>query len=498
MCNYLGPKERFCAQAAAASLLQIWAMFGIVCGCGSVPSRGVHGSQLNTTKVHQPPPPSATFSEAFTNGTAACWVSGPSSCTQTWANSNGAMVIQSIVAAPGSGWNHAQVMEIPGGPTPATVYTIGTTPYVPAGVARGDVTVEFSYDSTGFPSQGVFWLTAYGYGSPFYQLVLDGAGNCVLGAGESIPCAANQRHLLHVHFNGALSYDQIDGGNQNAFTEDSTHPFSEVALVGSSATDLYFGQIAIGFNGFNSCLASPQALFDAAGGKGVVSASKLNAGTHGGNSPGGWGSQSILNVTYNFVADGSSFSAPVIVCGTSYGGNTGKAVRLTLPISSSSDGFWETDQITSYIGYSVGFAFSFTSTGLNNGVDFFALADNYGIINNVQLNIVGTAQRVCFENDYDTSGGASCIPVDVSPSTPYWLSFGTSATGDDTVYLYSYPSMTLLGSAHINPNSRPAQAGVATFLLGKTGDEPIDHNMTLDFWNVLIDVTGGKVPLLPQ
>jgi hypothetical protein len=58
--------------------------------------------------------------------------------------------------------------------------------------------------------------------------------------------------------------------------------------------------------------------------------------------------------------------------------------------------------------------------------------------------------------------------------------------------------MTLLGSAHINPNSRPAQVGTARFQLGKTGDEPIGYDMTVDFWNVLIDVTGGRVPLLPQ
>jgi hypothetical protein len=389
-------------------------------------------------------------------------------------------------------------MEIPASATPPIVYTIGTTPYVPAGTARGDVTVEFSYDSTSFTSQGVFWLKAYTDGTPFYQLILDGAGNCVLGGGESIPCAANQRHLLHVHFNGSSSYDQIDGGNQNAFTEDSTHAFSEVVLVGSEETDLYFGQITIGFNGYNSCLASPQALFDAAGGTKTVTASKLNAGTHGGNSPGGWGNQPIVKVSYNFVSDGSAFSEPVTVCGTNYSGNTGTAVRMTMPVSSSSGGYWEIGQITSYIGYSVGFAFSYTSRGLNNGVDFFALADNYGTINNVQLNIVGTAQRVCFENDHDTSGGSPCIPYDLSPSTPYWISFGTSATGDDTVYLYSYPNMTLLGSAHINPNSRPAQVGTARFQLGKTGDEPIDYDMTVDFWNVLIDVTGGRVPLLPQ
>lgn len=171
---------------------------------------------------------------------------------------------------------------------------------------------------------------------------------------------------------------------------------------------------------------------------------------------------------------------------------------MTMPASPGSAGYWELSELTTYVGYSVGFAWSYTSTGLNDGVDFFGIGDSSGRISNVQLDIVGSAQRICFENDFDTSQGSPCIPIDVAPSTPYWITFGTSATGNDTVYLYSYPDLTLLGSVHITPNARPAQIGAASFQLGKTGSEPIDHAMTMDYWNVLIDITGGKVPLLPQ
>ena len=443
--------------------------------------------------------PSGTFSETFATGSTPCWAGGPASCTQTWANYSGTPTTQTLVTSPGTGWNHLKVVKIPAtSRNPLYLYSMGTIPYAPAGTFKGDVTVEFSYDTSRFTGQSILLLNANTDGQATYSINLDGAGNCLMGRTQWIPCAVNQRHLFHIHLDGKSSYDQLDGGAQFPFTADATQPFDEVALNGSTATSLYFGDITVTFTGYNSCLASPQVILDGLGGSGNVTAANLNAGTHGGDSNDGWQPQSISGLSFSYASGGSPFAHPISVCGTSYSGDTGKVVRMTMPISNGSAGYWEIDHITTYVGYSVGFAWSYTSTGLNNGVDFFALGDNNGTISNVQLDIVGSAQRICFENDFNTSQGSPCIPVDVAPSTPYWISFGTSSTGNDSLYLYSYPGMALLGSAHITPNSRPAQMGIMGFKLGKTGSEPIPHSMTMDYWNVIMDITGGRVPLLPQ
>ncbi|MBS1806438.1 MAG: hypothetical protein JST28_24090 [Acidobacteria bacterium] len=443
--------------------------------------------------------PSGTFSETFSTGSVSCWAGGPAACTQTWGNYSGTPTTQTLVTAPGSGWNHPKVVKLPAtSRNPLYLYSIGTIPYATAGTLKGDVTVEFSYDASRFNSQAILLLNANTDGSATYSLNLDGAGNCLMGRTQWIPCAVNQRHLFHVHLDGKSSYDQLDGGTQYPFTADATQPFDEVALNGSTGTGLYFGDINVTFAGYNSCLASPQLIFDGLGGSGTITGANLTAGTHGGNFNTGWELQSASGLSFSYVSGGSPFAHPISVCGTSYAGNTGKAMRMTMPASNGSGGYWELWNFTTYVGYSVGFGWSYTSTGLNDIVDLFAIGDVNGPITNVQLNIVGSAQRICFENDVNDTLGSPCIPVDVAPSTPYWISFGTSATGDDSVYLYSYPNMTLLGSAHILPNARPAQVGVAALKMGKTGSEPISHSMTMDYWNVIMDFTGGRVPLLPQ
>ena len=303
--------------------------------------------------------PSGTFSETFSSGSTPCWAGGPASCTQIWANLSGTPATQTLVAAPSSGWNHPKVVKIPANSkSPLFLYSIGTIPYAPAGTVKGDVTIEFSYDGSRFPQQGVFWLNANTDGQPIYYLSLDGLGNCLMGRTPWIPCAVNQRHLFHIHLDGSSSYDQLDGGNQFPFTANATLPFDEVALDGSTATNLYFGDITVNFTGYGSCLVSPQIIFDGLGGSGNATAANLNSGTHGGDWDGGWQVQSLSGVSFSYVSGGSAFAHPISVCGNSYAGNTGKALRMTMPISNGSGGYWEFDQLTNYVGFSAGFAWS--------------------------------------------------------------------------------------------------------------------------------------------
>lgn len=240
---------------------------GSVSTLNGTPVGSATGALISWNGLHLPGSAAAsTFSETFASGSTPCWAGGPSSCTQVWANYPGTATTQSIVAAPSSGWDNTKVIKIPANSKkPLFFYTIGTIPYAPAGTLSGDVTVEFSYDSSRFPQKGVFWLNASTDGAPVYYLSLDGSGNCLMGRSQWVPCAVNQRHLLHIHLAGQSSYDQLDGGNQYPFTADNTDPFDEVALDGSTVTNLYFGDIAISFNGYKSCLASSQALFDGQG-----------------------------------------------------------------------------------------------------------------------------------------------------------------------------------------------------------------------------------------
>ena len=124
---------------------------------------------------------------------------------------------------------------------------------------------------------------------------------------------------------------------------------------------------------YPQCYAAIRAIFDGLGGSGNATAANLNSGTHGGDWDGGWQVQSLSGVSFSYVSGGSAFAHPISVCGNSYAGNTGKALRMTMPISNGSGGYWEFDQLTNYVGFSAGFAWSYTSTGLNNGVAFFAL-----------------------------------------------------------------------------------------------------------------------------
>ena len=167
---------------------------------------------------------------------------------------------------------------------------------------------------------------------------------------------------------------------------------------------------------------------------------------------------------------------------------------MTLPTAASSAGVLRYAMTTLFGRTSVGFAFSYTSTGLNHGVDFFAIGQPTGVINNLQINSVSGAQELCFEND--RSGTSSCIPVALSAGTQYWISFGVTPNGDDTLYLYSYPDLTLLGSVHANGSDDGFVGPDISFYIGKTGNEPIDNNMTLRYWNLLIDLT-KTAPLLP-
>ena len=69
-------------------------------------------------------------------------------------------------------------------------------------------------------------------------------------------------------------------------------------------------------------------------------------------------------------------------------------------------------------------------------------------------------------------------------------------TGDDTLYLYSYPNLALLGSVHANGSDDGFVGPDISFYIGKTGNEPIDNSMTMKYWNLLIDLT-KTAPLLP-
>ena len=310
-------------------------------------------------------------------------------------------------------------MKLAKGTTPIQMYTAGSTATT-SGTQKQDLYVEFYYDNAAMEQGGKLELTSEGAGSSVaYSFATAGNGNCWMGKSTQITaCAANQRHLLHVHLDSGTnnSYDQIDGSPTYPFTA-TGYNWSWVKLYGARSANLYFGSI-VSKSTTSTCLGGPSLIWDGTGATSTYTNAKMNAATFGGNDNGtGWSQYSVVNLSFSFTSAGSSFSTPVNVCGASHAGNSGDAVLMTLPATSSSAGALSYAMTTLFGRTSVGFAFSYTSTGLNHGVDFFAIGQPTGVINNLQINSTGGVQELCFEND--RLGTSSCIPLALSAGTQY-------------------------------------------------------------------------------
>jgi hypothetical protein len=463
---------------------------------GSSAINASYGGQVGSTGLTVATPPLITiFEERFNGGSYACTPGGSTACLQPWdymVGSSGA----TVVSAPSSGWSYPTVLKLAKATTPIQLYTAGSTGTT-SGTQKQDLYVEFYYDNAAMEQGGRLELTSEGAGSSTaYGFATAGNGYCWVGKStQLVACAANQRHLLHVHLDSGTnnSYDQIDGGSIYPFTA-AGYNWSWVKLYGARSANLYFGSI-VSKSTTSTCLGGPSLIWDGTGANGTYANAKMDSATFGGNDTGaGWSQYSVTNLSFSFTSAGSSFSTPVNVCGESHAGNSGNAVLMTLPQAASSAGTLRYAMTTLFGRTSVGFAFSYTSTGLNNGVDFFAIGQPTGIIDNLQINNMGGVQELCFEND--RLGTSSCIPVALTAGTQYWLTFGVTPNGDDTLYLYSYPDLTLLGSVHANGSDYGLVGPDISFYIGKTGNEPIDNNMTVKYWNLLIDLT-KTAPLLP-
>lgn len=434
-----------------------------------------------------------TFTEGWNNAVAPqlCWTGGSSVCNQTWGILQGSA--PTLVTAPSSGWYRPNVLEFTANATRGQISHMGTLQSIAGTGTTTDIWIEFYFDSASMGTSDIIHFDTYG-GSFAYYFTYGGGGLCWMGNGSvQVACTANARHVLHVHLSGASSYDDLDSGTHNTFT--ASNAWYEVVLSGDTVANVYFGSVYMFNTAKPACATSPTALYDAAGtSSGTVTATGLNSGTHGGN--GTWTLDTINNMSFAWgTASYSAFPSPLSVCQTSYTGSTGNVVVMTMPVAATSDGNLRYAPMSWSPNITSGFLWSYTETGLNNGVDFFGIGSSSGTIDNVQLDQVGSAQQICFENDFGSSS-APCINYNVAQSTWYWVTFGVSSTGADTVYLYSYPALTLLGSAASNGTDHTYNGPQVFFLLGKTGSEAITNAVTMKFADVMFDTT-GTLPLLP-
>ena len=212
---------------------------------GSSTINASYGGLIGSTGLTVSVPELMTlFEEGFNGGSHACTPGGTTACLQPWDYMAGSSTA-SIVSAPSSGWNYPTVMKLAKGTTPIQMYTAGSTPTT-SGTQKQDLYVEFYYDNAAMEQGGKLELTSEGAGSSVaYSFATAGNGNCWMGKSTQITaCAANQRHLLHVHLDSGTnnSYDQIDGSPTYPFTA-TGYNSSWVKFYGARSANLYFGSI---------------------------------------------------------------------------------------------------------------------------------------------------------------------------------------------------------------------------------------------------------------
>lgn len=456
-----------------------------------------------------------TFTESWNKASGdPCWSGGTSVCQQTWAVASGSG--ETVTTAPGSGWNCANVLELPHAATGLELDAYGTIPYIPQGTSSAsyDLNFEYYYDSTNVTAFRNF-LELQFPGAGTAALVLqqnsNGSGQVFLNTAGALALSTSTRHLIHIHVAGASSFAQIDGGTQTSFTAPSAD-WMEIKLFGdTTGANLYFGNIYATASGFPGGFP-PSAFFDYAGGTSgtTVTAALLNGGTHCGN-----GGASFGNWTYNAgastdkvefdTANTQNLASNLTVCTASYAGNTGVSIRHNTPGTSTPGAAAEYTFVTTYPAVSFGLFWK-----VNTTLASVAFTDQGRI--NVGVGNGGTAWHVCGSTSTSACLGSpgsftsllicaeanngttvGCAPI--TNNTWYWITFNFT-TGTDTFDVYDVTGHTQIATFSLTNSGNPA-AATDNLFLGAVGSESPGVQLDSYYSNVIVDYADAQFPLLP-
>lgn len=459
-----------------------------------------------------------TFTESWNkSGGDPCYAGGPSACQQTWIVNAGTG--QTVTAAPGTGFNCANVLKLPFAATGLDVEAYGTIPYIPqsTGPATYDLNFEYYYDSTNVTAFRNFLVVQFvGAGTPALtmQQNSNASGQVFLNTGGALALSVSTRHLIHIHVQGASSFAQIDGGGTTAFTAPAADAMMIKLLGDTTGANLYFGNIYISAASQPGGAWPPNAFMDFTGGTNntTVTAALLNGGTHCGNGGASYGNWSYAagastdTVVFD-TGNTQNFPKPLTVCTASFNGNSGVSVHHNVPAAAAPAAIATYTFATTYTAVSFGMYWKVNTTLASvNFTDQGRVASSVGN--------GGTFWHICGSADGATCTGGcagACTTLlfcperrdgvtigcnQITNNTWYWLTFNFTS-GTDTIDLFDVTGNHLLATYALANGGNPATGGNVLLQLGGVGSEIPGIQQDSYYSNVIVDTATAQFPLLP-
>jgi hypothetical protein len=349
-------------------------------------------------------------------------------------------------------------IEMTSAATNPQIQTYGTMPWVPSytSSASFDFYWWMCWDSATEEGSGTLVTLEDSSGDQLFFFGPTGTNGSFYANGTSFATGSTNGlwHLYHVNYSAGTTCEiQADGGAFTTFPCFNQGNFNFISAILEGETgdaNFYFGPVYITAPNYIIGSWPVSAFSDWAGMSGTPTATSLAAGTHCGNSSNGsssgWSQTANTGITFATSTGSTTFTNPLNACGTQYTGNTNISLEMEVSTTAGSGSAWENNYWTVYPAASIGQEFWFTGGPTQNtvGLDFFGIVDADGTVNNVQLLGVSGSNQLNFEND--ALGTSNAIAVNLVAGTHYWMSFGVSSTGLDTLYLYNQSTGSLLGS----------------------------------------------------
>ena len=432
-----------------------------------------------------------------------------SDCVNRWQVVQGTAPVITTASTCGTGLPVTNALELTSAATNPEIITYGTLPYITSytGSASFDLYFWLCWDSATVESGGQVLQLQDASGEILLTVGPTGTNGSFYFNGTAFATGSTNGlwHLYHVNYAAGTTCEvQADGGAFTTFPcfNQGNYNFLAVFLSGEVGdADWYVGPLYITVPTQRGGSWPPSALSDWAGGTGTPTATSLAAGTHCGNfeGTGAWTENSISGVTFAFSTGGTTFTNPLNVCATQYRGNTNVSLEMSVPTTAGSGGYWEVEYWTVYPSVSVGQEFWFTGGPTQNtiGLDFIGLADNSGTIINAQLYGVSGSNQLRLENDVNQCTGTNgIIATNLVAGTHYWVTFGISATGNDSMSLYNRSTNALIGTVTVacSPITVSSFTGTSGTLTFTTATQAYTSGETV----VLSGFTGGNTGLNNQ
>ena len=454
-----------------------------------------------------------TFNQAASPEVACSTNISTTACEQFWDTTSGSGESLTASSCTGS-WNFSNQLKLPHGSTAPVEDTWGSIPYT-SNTATLDIYFEYCYTSTtvtGF-RKFVDFRNRSGSSLFYIEQSSSGSGSVFYNGGTSHSLSANARHIIHYHNQtGACSAD-IDGGSSTSLTC-VANDLNEIILTGdtgTSAADIYFGQIYINYSS-SPCAQTfpPNSVVDFAGlSNGVtVTNSTLASSAHwlaNGTSydPPAYTAGSGSDVMEGSTSFTPTFPSGAKVCGTSYTNNTGFSLQHHVPVGAPG-AFVSYPLISNNNLKVVGFYY----TPSSSNASATAFVDQGNIVGSTYWHIctnttstgtgcsgTGSFFDFCSES---TSGAYNCIAI--TNSSTYWVSMSCTPSGTgDGMNLYNVngngSAGSLIVSWSINNSGCALDGGKLQF--GAVGSENAGVTYDSYYAFALICVTQCTFPLLP-